>query len=83
MKIGVMTFVTDDSMPIVELAVAAEARGFESLFVPEKTQRRAAHRSRSWPQCAQPPGPAGGSWLRRVRSLAAAAGELTERLSSQ
>ncbi len=48
MKIGVMTFVTDWSMPIVELAMAAEARGFESLFVPEKTHLPVSRRT-PWP----------------------------------
>ncbi len=35
MKFGVFIFATDLAMDPVELAVAAEQRGFESLFVPE------------------------------------------------
>lgn len=35
MKFGVFIFATDLAMDPVELAVAAEERGFESLFVPE------------------------------------------------
>jgi probable F420-dependent oxidoreductase len=35
MKFGVAMFVTDYSMPIQELAVAAEERGIESLWMPE------------------------------------------------
>ena len=37
MKFGVAMFATDDAIRIDELARAAEARGFESLFVPEHT----------------------------------------------
>src|SRR6266498_718356 len=37
MKIGVVTFVTDDTLPPAELARAVEDRGFESLFVTEHT----------------------------------------------
>lgn len=43
-----MTFVTDESMPIIELAVAAEERGFESLFMPEKTHLPVSRRT-PWP----------------------------------
>jgi probable F420-dependent oxidoreductase len=46
MKIGVYVFVTDYSMPIVELARALEERGFESLFVPEHTHIPASRGSR-------------------------------------
>lgn len=34
---GVTMFATDDAMSVVQLASAAEARGFESLFLPEHT----------------------------------------------
>jgi probable F420-dependent oxidoreductase len=37
MQLGVTIFATDRSMSPVELAVAAEARGFRSLYVPEHT----------------------------------------------
>jgi probable F420-dependent oxidoreductase len=37
MKLGVTMFATDLSMPIDELARAAEERGFDSLYVPEHT----------------------------------------------
>jgi len=35
--VGLTTYATDESMPIGELAVAAEQCGFESLFLPEHT----------------------------------------------
>ena len=35
MELGVMMFPTDKSIQPVELAKAAEARGFESLWFPE------------------------------------------------
>jgi probable F420-dependent oxidoreductase len=37
MNIGVTLFATDRTMPVHELAVAAEERGFFSLYVPEHT----------------------------------------------
>ena len=37
MHIGLFPFLTDYSMPVHELAIAAEARGFESIWVPEHT----------------------------------------------
>jgi probable F420-dependent oxidoreductase len=37
MKFGITMFPTDESIPVVELARAVEAAGFESLFVPEHT----------------------------------------------
>jgi probable F420-dependent oxidoreductase len=37
MKIGLFPFITDYSMPVDQLAVAAEERGFDSIWVPEHT----------------------------------------------
>lgn len=37
MKFGITMFATDLSMPVHELAVAAEERGFDSLYIPEHT----------------------------------------------
>ncbi|MGI9325072.1 MAG: LLM class F420-dependent oxidoreductase [Pseudomonadales bacterium] len=37
MEIGIFSFSTDYSMPVDQLAVAVEERGFESLWVPEHT----------------------------------------------
>jgi len=37
MKLGLTMFATDQSMPIVDLARAAEDRGFASLYIPEHT----------------------------------------------
>ncbi len=37
MDIGITAFLTDRAMPVVELARAAEDRGFHSLYVPEHT----------------------------------------------
>jgi len=45
MKIGVYFFATDFSMSLVELAQALEARGYESLFVPEHTHIPASRRT--------------------------------------
>ncbi len=48
LAVGVMAFVTDQTMPVVDLAVAAESRGFESFFVPEKTHLPVSRRT-PWP----------------------------------
>lgn len=37
MRIGIFTTITDEGMEPGELAIEIEARGFESLFVPEHT----------------------------------------------
>lgn len=37
MRHGITMFATDLSMPVAELAVEAEARGFDSLYLPEHT----------------------------------------------
>lgn len=37
MKFGVSTFITDEGLPVTELARALEERGFDSLFVAEHT----------------------------------------------
>jgi alkanesulfonate monooxygenase SsuD/methylene tetrahydromethanopterin reductase-like flavin-dependent oxidoreductase (luciferase family) len=37
MEIGIFSFSTDYSMPVDQLAVAIEERGFESLWVAEHT----------------------------------------------
>ncbi|UDY34822.1 LLM class F420-dependent oxidoreductase [Dermatobacter hominis] len=37
MRFGVTIFSTDVSMPVTELAVAAEERGFDSIWIPEHT----------------------------------------------
>ena len=37
MKIGVTIHATDQAMPADELAVEAEERGFDSLYIPEHT----------------------------------------------
>jgi probable F420-dependent oxidoreductase len=37
MRLGVTMFATDRSMDVIDLAVEAEARGFESLWLPEHT----------------------------------------------
>ncbi len=43
--IGLFPFITDYSMPVHELAMAAEARGFESIWVPEHTHIPASRRT--------------------------------------
>jgi probable F420-dependent oxidoreductase len=56
MGFGVLTFVTDEGIASVELAVALEERGFESLFVAEHTHI---------PVDAKTPYPGGGPIPRR------------------
>ena len=54
MNIGVFIFATDYAMRIDELAKEVEARGFESLFVPEHTHIPTSRRS-AWPGGADLP----------------------------
>ena len=54
MDIGITMFPTDYSIRVDELAREAEARGFESLFVPEHTHIPASRRS-PWPGGAELP----------------------------
>lgn len=45
MKIGLFPFITDYSMPIDQLAIAAEERGFDSIWVPEHTHIPASRKT--------------------------------------
>jgi probable F420-dependent oxidoreductase len=45
MKYGVAIFATDETIDVPELAIAAEQRGFESLFLPEHTHIPASRRT--------------------------------------
>jgi probable F420-dependent oxidoreductase len=45
MQLGVFAFATEYSMPVGDLAEAAEARGFESLWLPEHTHIPAGRRT--------------------------------------
>ena len=45
MRIGLFAFLTDYSMPVEQLAVAAEERGFDSIWVPEHTHIPANRRT--------------------------------------
>ena len=54
MNIGIFIFATDYAMRIDDLAKEAEARGFESLFVPEHTHIPTSRRS-AWPGGAELP----------------------------
>src|SRR6476646_6050333 len=56
MKVGVFHFPTDYGIPVGELAAALEARGFESLFVPEHTHIPTSRKS---------PFPSGGELPKR------------------
>ena len=78
MRFGITMFATDVSMPLPELAVAAEERGFDSLWVPEHTHIPTSRRT---------PPPTGDEVLaeeykRTVDPLVAlgAAAALTERI---
>jgi probable F420-dependent oxidoreductase len=53
MKIGVSTFVTDEGVPIAELARTAEDGGLESLFVSEHTHIPLS-RTTPWPDTSTP-----------------------------
>ncbi|MGQ0844527.1 MAG: LLM class F420-dependent oxidoreductase [Sporichthyaceae bacterium] len=48
MKFGLTMFATDEAISLVDLAPAAEERGFESLFVPEHSHIPVSRRS-PWP----------------------------------
>lgn len=48
MKIGASIFATDQTMKVTKLAPELEARGFESLWIPEKTHLPASRRT-PWP----------------------------------
>ena len=61
MKIGISTFVNDDSIDTVSLARAIEGRGFDSLVVAEHTHIPAS-RETPYPQGGElPPGTTGRS----------------------
>src|ERR1700726_2118988 len=55
MKIGISTFVNDDSIDTVSLARAIEERGFESLGVPEHTHIPATRETPYPGGAARPP----------------------------
>jgi probable F420-dependent oxidoreductase len=54
MKFGIAMFGTDEAIPVPELAVAAEERGFASLFLPEHSHIPVARRD-PWPGGADLP----------------------------
>src|SRR5689334_4792708 len=62
MRLGVTIFATDQGMPPHELAVAAEERGFSSLYLPEHTHIPVSRRT---PAAAT--GAAGGTGPARLR----------------
>ena len=76
MKIGAMIFATDLAMRVTRLAPELEARGFESLWVPEKTHLPVSRRT-PWPGGELP------EWYKRTSdplTTLAAAAALTTRL---
>ena len=76
MKIGAMIFATDQSMSIPRLAIELEQRGYESLWVPEKTHLPAS-RATPWPGGELP------DWYKRTCDpfiVLAAAASVTQRL---
>jgi probable F420-dependent oxidoreductase len=74
MRVGVMIFATDQTMPMQRLAPEVEARGFDSLWVTEKTHVPVS-RSTPWPAGELP------EWYKRTCdpfvALAAAAATTT------
>src|SRR4051795_3413208 len=76
--IGITIFATDTSIDIVELAKEVEARGFESLFVPEHTHIPA---SRKTPYPAGEPLPPEYYRTLDPFSALAAAAAVTERIN--
>jgi len=74
MKIGAMIFATDQTIKVSRLAVELEARGYESLWIPEKTHLPTSRRT-PWPGGELP------EWYKRtsdpLTSLAAAAAVTT------
>lgn len=75
MKIGAMIFATDQTIAIPRLAQEMEARGFESLWIPEKTHLPVSRRT-PWPGGKLP------EWYKRTSDpflvLAAAASVTTK-----
>lgn len=74
MKIGASIFATDQTIKVTRLAVELEARGFESLWIPEKTHLPTSRRT-PWPGGELP------EWYKRtsdpLTSLAASAAVTT------
>ncbi|MCC5886560.1 MAG: LLM class F420-dependent oxidoreductase [Gammaproteobacteria bacterium] len=76
MKLGAMIFATDQTIAIPKLAVGLEERGFESLWIPEKTHLPASRRT-PWPGGDLP------EWYKRTADpflVLAAAASVTGRL---
>jgi len=76
MKIGAMIFATDQAIKTTRLAPELEARGFESLWVPEKTHLPTS-RTTPWPGGELP------EWYKRTCDplvVLAAAAAVTDRL---
>jgi probable F420-dependent oxidoreductase len=78
-KYGITIFLTDVSIGVVELAREAEARGFDSLWLPEHTHIPLSRRT-PWP--VAPDRPIGEEYKRCLDPLVAltAAASVTERL---
>ena len=85
MKLGLLSFNTEHSMSIVDLARAAEERGFDSLWVPEHTHIPVPEDSGD-PQTGMPKMPGGGYLEEEYRQMSdpftslAAAAAVTESL---
>lgn len=76
MKIGAMIFATDQAIAIPRLAQELEARGFESLWIPEKTHLPTSRRT-PWPGGELP------EWYKRTSDpflVLAAAASVTSKL---
>ncbi len=76
MKIGAMIFATDQTIAIPRLAQELEARGFESLWIPEKTHLPTSRRT-PWPGGKLP------EWYKRTSDpflVLAAAASVTSKL---
>lgn len=76
MKLGAMIFATDQTIAVPKLAMELEARGFESLWIPEKTHLPASRRT-PWPGGELP------EWYKRTADpfiVLAAAASVTRNL---
>ena len=79
MQVGIINFVTEQSLPVTELAQACEERGLESLWVPEHPVVPAVHQTK-YPLSADGSLPRPYTELPDQFAVLAAAAAVTKRL---